>query len=171
MDLSSDRANRRDAHDVQLGNRSPVRRNRDRLGRASDANGVRTKSPMKLLFITFCTASLCVAQDPSALLQDSTVKAALEAVQRNEPKFIDEQIRICEIPAPPFKETERAQELKRLFTNLGLKNVRIDKVGNVIGVRPGQSPRPNLVFSAHLDTVFPEGTNVKVARDGSVLKG
>jgi len=126
---------------------------------------------MKLLSLTLCTTFLCAAQDPSALLQDSTIKSALEAVQRNEPKIIEEQIRICEIPAPPFKETERGQELKRLFTNLGLKNVRIDKVGNVIGVRPGQSARPNLVFSAHLDTVFPEGTNVKVTRDGNVLKG
>src|SRR5258708_6389364 len=125
MDLSTNGTYRRNSDDIQLSNRSPVRRNRDRLGRASDANGVRTQSPMKLLFITFCTTFLCAAQDPSALLQESTVKAALEAVQRNEPKIIEEQIRICEIPAPPFNETQRGQELKRLFTNLGLKNVRI----------------------------------------------
>jgi len=89
----------------------------------------------------------------------------------NEPKIIEEQIRLCEIPAPPFKEDLRGQELKRLFQNLGLQDVRIDKVGNVIGTRPGASRRPNLVFSAHLDTVFPEGTNVRVTRDGNVLKG
>ena len=41
----------------------------------------------------------------------------------------------------------------------------------MIGVRPGKAAHPNLVFSAHLDTVFPEGTNVKVTREGSVLKG
>lgn len=41
----------------------------------------------------------------------------------------------------------------------------------MIGVRPGAKPRPNLVFSAHLDTVFPEGTDVKVKREGDTLKG
>jgi tripeptide aminopeptidase len=113
----------------------------------------------------------CSGQSPAELMRDPTVKAALEAAKRNEPKFIEEQIRVCEIPAPPFKEDQRGLELKRLFQSLGLQEVRIDKVGNIIGVRPGASRRPNLVFSAHLDTVFPEGTNVKVTRDGNVLKG
>ena len=112
-----------------------------------------------------------LGQDPSTLLQDPTVKAALEAAKRNEPKFIDEEVRICEIPAPPFHETARAEELQRLFTRLGLKDVRVDKAGNVIGVRSGRAAHPNLVFSAHLDTVFPEGTNVKVTREGTLLKG
>jgi len=128
---------------------------------------VRALAPL----LSFLTPSTFFAQDPAALLKDPTVHAALEAAKRNEPKFIDEQVRICEIPAPPFHETERGHELQRLFTALGLKDVRMDKVGNVIGVRPGRAARPNLVFSAHLDTVFPEGTNVKVTRDGAVLKG
>src|SRR6266478_4585965 len=119
---------------------------------------------MKLFALILSTTFLCAAQDPSALLQDSTVKAALEAVQRNEPKFIDEQIRICEIPAPPFKEEARGQELERLFKQFELEKVHIDKAGNVIGTRPGAAAHPNLVFSAHLDTVFPEGTDVKVKR-------
>jgi acetylornithine deacetylase/succinyl-diaminopimelate desuccinylase-like protein len=96
--------------------------------------------------------------------------AALDAVKRNEPHFIDEQIRICEIPAPPFHEEARAKEMERLFQQLGLKDVRIDKAGNVIGVRPGASAHPNLLFEAHLDTVFPEGTDVKVKRDGNILR-
>jgi len=111
------------------------------------------------------------AQDAARLMEDPTVKAALDAVKRNEPHFIDEQVRICEIPAPPFHEEVRGKELERLFKGLGLQNVRIDKAGNVIGVRPGTSAHPNLVFQGHLDTVFPEGTNVKVTRDGTVLKG
>jgi acetylornithine deacetylase/succinyl-diaminopimelate desuccinylase-like protein len=65
----------------------------------------------------------------------------------------------------------RGKELERLFRQLGLQNVFIDKVGNVVGTRPGAAPRPNLVFAAHLDTVFPEETNVKVTREGNVLKG
>src|SRR6185295_9073051 len=62
------------------------------------------------------------------------------------------------------------RELQRLFRELGLRDVRVDKAGNVIGVRPGKAAHPNLVFSAPLDTVFPDGTNVKVTRDGEVLK-
>lgn len=115
--------------------------------------------------------TLAVAQDAARLAEEPTVKAALDAAKKNEPHFIDEQIRICEIPAPPFKEEVRGRELERIFKSLGLENVRMDKAGNVIGVRPGASAHPNLVFSAHQDTVFPEGTNVKVTRDGNMLKG
>ncbi len=123
------------------------------------------------LTLAAATATLAIAQDASRLAEDPTVKAALDAVKKNEPHFIDEQIRICEIPAPPFKEEVRGHELERIFKSLGLENVRMDKAGNVIGVRPGASAHPNLVFSAHQDTVFPEGTNVKVSRDGTMLKG
>src|SRR5579883_1350169 len=111
------------------------------------------------------------AQDTAALLNDPAVKAAMEYAKQHEPETINEQVRVCEIPAPPFKEEVRGQEFKRLFEKLGLKDVRIDKVGNVIGVRPGKSARPNLVFSAHLDTVFPPETNVKVKREGNTLTG
>jgi len=111
------------------------------------------------------------SSDVTRLMQDPAVKAALEAAKTNEPGIIEEQIRISEIPAPEFKEEKRAAALKQIFTDLGLKNVRIDKGGNVIGERPGLSPSPNVVFAAHLDTVFPEGTNVKVTREGTVLKG
>jgi acetylornithine deacetylase/succinyl-diaminopimelate desuccinylase-like protein len=110
------------------------------------------------------------AQAPDALLRDPSVRAALEAAQRNEPDTLGLQARICEIPAPPFKEETRGRELARLFRELGLKDVRTDGAGNVIGVRPGKAARPNLVFSAHLDTVFPEGTDVKVTREGDTMK-
>ncbi len=114
------------------------------------------------------------AQQPpnfSLLLQEPTVKAALEAAKANEPSIIEEQVRLSEIPAPAFNEDKRAAAVAQIFQNLGLRNVRLDKAGNVIGERPGLEPRPNLVFSAHLDTVFPEGTDVKVKREGVVLKG
>ncbi|HLK64560.1 MAG TPA: M20/M25/M40 family metallo-hydrolase [Bryobacteraceae bacterium] len=125
---------------------------------------------MKFLAIVMF-AIVCQAQTPAELMKDPAVHAALEAARRNEPGAIDQQVRICEIPAPPFKEEVRGRELKRLFEGLGLKDVRIDKAGNVIGVRPGRAAHPNLVFSAHLDTVFPEGTDVKVKREGTLLKG
>lgn len=123
------------------------------------------------IHLIFLAVSLSFAQDAAKLAEDPPVKAALEAAKRNEAHFIDEQARFCQIPAPPFKEDVRGKEFERLFKNLGLENVRIDKAGNVIGVRPGASAHPNLVFAAHLDTVFPPETDVKVTREGNVLKG
>jgi acetylornithine deacetylase/succinyl-diaminopimelate desuccinylase-like protein len=125
---------------------------------------------LSALVLALTAAAIADAQDAARLMQDPTVKAALDAAKRDEAHFIDEQIRICEIPAPPFKEDARASELERLFQQAGLQNVRIDKAGNVIGVRPGASAHPNLLLQAHLDTVFPEGTDVKVKRDGPILR-
>ena len=95
----------------------------------------------------------------------------MKAIETNEPHFIDEQVRLCEIAAPPFHEDKRAAELARLFKAAGLANVRIDKAGNVLGDRPGAEAHPHLVLAAHLDTVFPAETNVHVTRTGNVLKG
>src|ERR1039457_7221453 len=114
--------------------------------------------------LALALAAAGAAQDAAQLMLNPAVKQALAAVKRNEPHFIEEQIRICKIPAPPFHEETRARELERLFQQLGLRDVRIDKAGNVIGVRPGAAAHPNLLFQAHLDTVFPEETDVKVSR-------
>ncbi|MCX6543160.1 MAG: M20/M25/M40 family metallo-hydrolase [Acidobacteria bacterium] len=105
------------------------------------------------------------------LMADKTVVAALARVKINEPEILAEQARICEIPAPSFGEEMRGLEFKTIFTKLGLRNVRIDATGNVLGDRPGKGPKPHLVFAAHLDTVFPVGTNVHVTKDGTWLKG
>lgn len=105
------------------------------------------------------------------LMQDAAVKRAVERAKRGEPQLLDEQVRLCEVPAPPFKEGRRADVLRQAFRSLGLRNVRIDGAGNVLGERRGLAPRPHLVFSAHLDTVFPEETRVQTSRAGAVLKG
>ena len=109
--------------------------------------------------------------DLARLADTPPVRAALDAIRMGEVTTIEDQIRLCEIPAPPFKETARAQAYLGAFRAAGLKNVRIDAAGNVFGERPGRSVRPHLVLSAHLDTVFPEGTNVTVTRAGTVLRG
>lgn len=105
------------------------------------------------------------------LMQDEPVKAAIDRIKRDEPRLLDEQIRLCEIPAPPFKEGRRAEAFRQAFESLGLQNVRIDRVGNVLGERPGLTSRPNLVFSAHMDTVFSEEVRVRMSREGVVIKG
>jgi tripeptide aminopeptidase len=120
-------------------------------------------------------SSLLVAQqDPNAaaeLLKNPSIKAALDAAKAEEPQTIEDQVRFCEVPAPSFKESARGEVLKRTFEQLGLQNVRVDGAGNVLGDRPGAAPRPRFVIAAHLDTVFPEGTDVTVKREGAVLKG
>lgn len=105
------------------------------------------------------------------LLQIPAMKTALAAAKATEAQTIADQIRFCEIPAPPFKEGARGAELKRVFQDLGLQNVSVDKVGNVLGEYRGAAPRPHVIMAAHLDTVFPEDTNVKVTRDGATLRG
>jgi len=125
-----------------------------------------------LLIASTATAQQVPAADPgAALMKQPAVQAALEAARRNEPQIIEEQVRLCAIPAPPFKETARGLALREAFETLGLRNVRVDEVGNVIGDRPGAAERPRLVFAAHLDTVFPEGTDVHVKREGTRLSG
>lgn len=132
---------------------------------------------MKLLSLAstavlLCLSPLAISQTPKTaaqILNEPTVKTAMAAIVANEPHFLDEEARLTEIPAPPFHETVRGLELKRLFIAAGLKNVRIDETGNVLGDRPGAAPHPHLVIAAHLDTVFPEGTDVHVKRSGSVM--
>jgi acetylornithine deacetylase/succinyl-diaminopimelate desuccinylase-like protein len=126
---------------------------------------------IRTLAIVPMVAALAAAQTPAELMNQPAIRAALNAAKANEPAMIELQVKVCEIPAPPFHEETRGRELERLFKEAGLKDVRIDRAGNVLGVRPGKSARPNLVFAAHLDTVFPEGTNVRVTRDGTTLKG
>jgi len=116
-------------------------------------------------------SSQAPASAPLDVLRNPAVKAALASVKENESKAIEDQIRFCEIPAPSFKEEARGRELQRVFQQVGLQDVRIDKVGNVLGTYPGQAPHPHLVIAAHLDTVFPEGTDVHVRREGSILRG
>ena len=108
---------------------------------------------------------------PDDLLQELSVMAAMEASKTGEPQTIDDQVRICEVPAPSFKERARGELLRQTFERLGLRNVQVDAAGNVRGDRPGAASRPRVVISAHLDTVFPEGTDVKVKREGTILRG
>jgi tripeptide aminopeptidase len=146
---------------------------------------------------TPATAQQDAAQIGARLLQDAAIKTALESIRAAEPQTLEDQVRLCEVEAPPFKEAKRAQLYAQMFKDAGLTNVRIDKEGNVLGERRGTQPRsadaasgrsgataskpgattppggggPHLVFSAHLDTVFPEGTPVTVKREGTMLRG
>jgi acetylornithine deacetylase/succinyl-diaminopimelate desuccinylase-like protein len=132
---------------------------------------------MATVFCISCAWAVTASaqQDPAQigarLLQEAAVKSALDAIKASEPQTLEDQVRLCEVEAPPFKEAKRAQLYAQMFRDIGLANVRIDKEGNVLGERRGAQARPNLAFTAHLDTVFPEGTPVKVKREGAILRG
>lgn len=101
------------------------------------------------------------------LENNPVVKDALKQIKEEEQLTMADQIALTEIEAPPFHEEVRAAYFAERLRELGLTNVRIDKEGNVIGIRPGKGNGPRLVLGAHLDTVFPAGTNVKVRQEGT----
>ncbi len=113
-----------------------------------------------LLLLLACT--LC-AQD--AILQRPDVRKALDYLKAHHEEHLANQVRIAEIPAPTFHEAERARYMEKEFRRVGLKNVEIDKQGNVLGWRPGKSPKA-MVIAAHLDISFAPGVNTKVRKEG-----
>ncbi len=96
--------------------------------------------------------------------QNSQVQTALAWFTAHLNWINDEQARLTEIPAPPFAEAQRAQAVKVLLAAVGLE-VHIDKTGNVIGELRGSNEKEIVLLAAHMDTVFPAGTDVKVRRD------
>jgi acetylornithine deacetylase/succinyl-diaminopimelate desuccinylase-like protein len=121
-----------------------------------------------LSLLAGAAAAAAQGADPAT---NAAVRDALNRIRADNAWTIEQQISICEIPAPPFKEEARGAEMKRRFEALGFRNVRIDSIGNVIAERPGSGSGPVTVIAAHLDTVFPEGTEVRVTRQGSLLRG
>jgi len=102
------------------------------------------------------------------LTSDPGVQRALALLKDSVDATTQEQIRITEIPAPSFHEEQRAAYLKKLLTAAGL-DVQSDSTGNVIAKLPGVNTEEIVLVTAHLDTVFPAGTDVQVKHDGSRL--
>ena len=98
-------------------------------------------------------------------------KQAVATLDREHDRFVDEIIEITQIPAPPIGEAKRGAAVREKFDAQGLTDIETDPVGNVIGLRRGTGPAGGklVVISAHLDTVFPEGTDVTVKREGTKL--
>lgn len=103
------------------------------------------------------------------LLDHAGFKQALTHIDAGYDRFIDELITLTEIPAPPFKEERKAAAYLEMMREAGLEEVASDEIGNVCGLIRGTGNDGYLVVAAHLDTVFPEGTDVTVRREGTKL--
>jgi len=106
-----------------------------------------------------------------SLLERPDVKKAMQSVDDRAAGITEEWIKLVEIPAPSTKEQVRAKYIRAEMEKLGLTQIRTDDISNVSGVRKGTGGGPTVVFAAHTDTVFPEGTDVKVKREGDILRG
>ena len=117
------------------------------------------------------TAVSLRAQAPDALVQRIRASAqfaqASAFIETDYDRFVKELIALNEIPAPPFKEQARAKAYLEMLRQQGLTDVEMDAEGNAMGVRKGTGGGPMVAVVAHLDTVFPEGTDVKVKRQGT----
>ena len=129
-------------------------------------------------FCSIALAALLVASSAAAQSRDAVVqkviasdqfKTAARFLDGDYDRFVRELITLTEIPAPPFKEQKRAAAYLEMLRGLGLSDVEMDEEGNVMGLRKGTSGGPMLAVLAHLDTVFPEGTDVTIKRAGSRL--
>jgi len=117
-----------------------------------------------------------LAADPvrsvQKVLASKGYKAAVASLSDTHDQTVADLITLTEIPAPPFKEAERGRAYLARLQAAGLTDVETDAEGNVMGIRRGTAHvdgGPVVVFAAHLDTVFPEGTDVRVRREGTRL--
>lgn len=90
-------------------------------------------------------------------------------------RVIERAIEIQQIPAPTFDEKKRAEFVHGLFVEEGLLDVSMDELGNVYGRFAAGRAHPKntkpLVVSAHLDTVFPLETDLRVTREQKLVHG
>lgn len=107
------------------------------------------------------------------LAADPRCARSLAWIERNSAWLTDQQVRLTEIPASEGREARRAEAVKSLFAESGWKSA-IDSTGNVVAERPGLEKSDQhgvILFAAHIDTVFPENTEIKIKREARRLVG
>ncbi|MGG0670366.1 M20/M25/M40 family metallo-hydrolase [Lederbergia citrisecunda] len=102
-----------------------------------------------------------IVETVKELAKDEKVKEALDFLKTDNDATTNEQIELTGIEAPTFDEWTRGKAYKEKLQQLGVQEIQVDEVGNVFGIRKGTGKGPSLVLCAHLDTVFPAGTDVK----------
>jgi acetylornithine deacetylase/succinyl-diaminopimelate desuccinylase-like protein len=124
---------------------------------------------LAILLSAYDVAAQAAAVVVEGIVSSAGFKNATAFLQSDHDRFVRELIFLTEIPAPSFKEQKRAAAYSEMLRGHRLSDVEIDAEGNVMGVRKGTSNGPMLAVLAHLDTVFPESTNVTVRREGTRL--
>lgn len=128
------------------------------------------------LLLMFVTSSFSqkketdYSKEIDKLAKQKSIVEAFKVVDELEPQTMKDLILLTEIPAPPFMETARGLQFKRMLEEAGADKVWIDEVGNVMALRKGKTGGRLVALDAHLDTVFPEETDVKVKMIGDTLK-
>lgn len=140
----------------------------------------RIKVMVGFVLILLMGANLIHGQEPLAtdkkvekqlakLMKDKKIKVAFEYIDSLEEETNGDLITLTQLEAPPFMEENRAKAFKKMFEDAGAEKVWIDEVGNVIALRKGTEGNKVVALDAHLDTVFPEGTDVTVQKKGDTL--
>lgn len=132
------------------------------------------RSRSLVLFVFLIVPFAAAAQDAGIrhIIDSQQFKTATAFIEKDQPRFVKELIALTEIPSPPFKEARRAKTYLEMLRQAGLSDVEMDQEGNVMGLRKGSgtSGRTGMVaVAAHLDTVFPDGTDVTVKHVGNKL--
>lgn len=112
---------------------------------------------------------MTAAETIAAIRADARFAKATETLAAEHDRTVQDLITLTEIPAPPFNEERRAAAYLEMLRAHGLEEVEQDEIGNVMGIRRGFGNGDMLVVAAHLDTVFPAGTDVHVKREGTKL--
>ena len=108
-------------------------------------------------------------EEMEVLTAQQAVRNAMDRVEELDPWGMDLLVELTEIPAPPFMEEVRAMRFAELLREVGADRVWIDSEGNAVGLRRGRGGERTVAFGGHLDTVFPEGTDVTVRMRGDTL--
>ena len=104
-----------------------------------------------------------------AITRNAKVQRAVTYIEQTDASALRDLIALTQIAAPPFKETERARKYADMMRAAGADSVAIDEVGNVIAVRRGIRRGRIVALAGHIDTVFPEGTDVRERQRGDTL--
>jgi tripeptide aminopeptidase len=115
------------------------------------------------------TQDVSYAAEIAAIAEHPRVIEALELVDERDARTMADLLELTEIAAPPFGEQARGQRFLRKLQDLGLDSAWIDAEGNVLGLRRGTDSDYVVAVTGHLDTVFPEGTDVTVRQRGDTL--
>ncbi|MGH7506622.1 MAG: M20/M25/M40 family metallo-hydrolase [Longimicrobiales bacterium] len=116
-----------------------------------------------------CPADAAACEEIRRIAATPAVQDALRAVEGFDDRTIADLIELTEIPAPPFTEEARGRRYAELLREAGADSVWTDEVGNVLALRRGAGGDATLAVTGHLDTVFPEGTDVTVEQRGDTL--